>query len=43
MNEIIIAMMLWISNVTGYAVPEIPNIKYLNTMEFILKVHTIMD
>ena len=33
MNEIIIAMMLWISNVTGYAVPEIPNIKYLTTME----------
>ena len=33
MKEIILAMMLWISNVTGYSIPEIPNIINLNTMD----------
>ena len=33
MKEIIIAMMVWINTVTGYSIPEIPNINYLNTME----------
>ena len=33
MKEIIIAMMMWINTATGYSIPEIPNINYLNTME----------
>jgi len=33
MKEIIIAMMMWINAATGYSIPEIPNINYLNTME----------
>ena len=33
MKEIIIAMMMWIHTATGYSIPEIPNINYLNTME----------
>ena len=33
MKEIIIAMMMWIHTATGYSIPEIPDINYLNTME----------
>ena len=33
MKEIILAMMLWIHNATGYSIPEIPDIKYLSTMD----------
>ena len=33
MKEIILAMMLWIHNATGYTIPEIPDIKYLSTMD----------
>ena len=33
MKEIILAMMMWINTATGYSIPEIPNINYLNTME----------
>ena len=33
MKEIILAMMLWIHNATGYTIPEIPDIRYLSTMD----------
>jgi hypothetical protein len=33
MKEIILAMMMWINTATGYSIPEIPDINYLNTME----------
>ena len=33
MKEIILAMMLWIHNATGYTIPEIPEIKFLSTMD----------
>ena len=33
MKEIILAMMLWIHNATGYSIPEIPEVKFLNTMD----------
>jgi hypothetical protein len=33
MKEIIITMMMWIHTATGYSIPEIPDINYLNTME----------
>tara|TARA_R110001592_G_scaffold38930_2_gene128199 strand:- start:552 stop:1067 length:516 start_codon:yes stop_codon:yes gene_type:complete len=33
MKEIIIAMMMWIHTTTGYSIPEIPHIKYLETMD----------
>ena len=33
MKEIILAMMLWIHNATGYTIPEIPDIKFLSTMD----------
>ena len=33
MKEIILAMMLWIHNATGYTIPEIPDVKYLSTMD----------
>ena len=33
MKEIVLAMMLWIHNVTGYTIPEPPNIKYLSSFE----------
>jgi len=32
MKEIILTMMLWIHTATGYSIPEIPDIKYLSTM-----------
>ena len=31
MNEIILAMMLWISNVTGYPIPQQPDIIFLSS------------
>ena len=31
MNEIILAMMLWISNVTGYSIPQQPDILFLSS------------
>lgn len=33
MKELILAMMLWIHNATGYIIPEAPNVKYLSTMD----------
>lgn len=33
MKEIILAMMLWIHNATGYSIPEIPDVKFLGTMD----------
>jgi len=33
MKEIILAMMLWIHNATGYSIPEIPEVKFLETMD----------
>ena len=33
MKEIVLAMMLWIHNVTGYTIPEPPNIPYLSSFE----------
>lgn len=33
MKELLFAMMLWIHNATGYTIPELPNIKFLNTMD----------
>ena len=33
MKEIILAMMLWIHNATGYSIPEIPEVKFLSTMD----------
>jgi len=33
MKEIIIAMMMWIHTATGYSIPEIPDVKYLKTMD----------
>ena len=33
MKEIILAMMLWIHNATGYSIQEIPEVKFLSTMD----------
>ncbi len=33
MKEVILAMMVWISNATGYAVPEPPALEYLSSYE----------
>ena len=33
MKEILFAMMLWIHNATGYIIPEIPDVKFLETMD----------
>tara|TARA_B100000424_G_scaffold57092_1_gene41149 strand:+ start:311 stop:799 length:489 start_codon:yes stop_codon:yes gene_type:complete len=33
MKELILAMMLWIHNATGWVVPEVPNVKFLESMD----------